>query len=175
MKENMRKTTKEDLEDIRDHADDAENVEGDEQDNHIPEFLLKELSSAIDSLKRGKSTDSTGIRVEDLKAAHEEATKMIHEVFNLIVKQNSMTNSMTPSSWKTVMVTVIYKIGDPTKPENYRPICSVPMLHKLFSIVYNRFSDKLDHFPDQAGFRIKFQATDHLMTNRLFAQKSREW
>ena len=112
----------------------AENVEGDEQDNHIPEFLLKELSSAIDSLKRGKSTDSTGIRVEDLKAAHEEATKMIHEVFNLIVKQNSMTNPMTPSSWKNSYVTVIYKIGDPTKPENYRPICSVPMLHKLFSI-----------------------------------------
>ena len=68
---------------------------------------MKELSVANDSLKKGKSADSKGIKAEDLKGADEETTKMIHEIFNLIIKQNSMT----PSSWTKVMITVIYAKG----------------------------------------------------------------
>ena len=67
---------------------------------------MKELIFAIDSLKTGKSADNKGIKAEDLKGADEETTKMIHEVFNFIIKQDS---SMTSSSWTKEMVTVIYK------------------------------------------------------------------
>ena len=62
---------------------------------------------------------------------------------------------MIPSSWKNVMVTVIYKKGDPTKPENCCPTCSFPVLHNLFStMLYERLYAKLNscQFPDQAGF-----------------------
>ena len=51
---------------------------------------------AIDSLKKGKSADSTGSKAEDIKGADEETITMIHEIFNLIIKQKSMA----PSSWK---------------------------------------------------------------------------
>ena len=40
----------------------VENIEDDEQDKHIPESTMRELSIAIDSLKIGKSTDSKGIK-----------------------------------------------------------------------------------------------------------------
>ena len=40
---------------------------------------------------------------------------------------------MTPSSWKKAMITVIYKKGEVTNPENYRPICGFQQLYKLFS------------------------------------------
>ena len=116
-------------------------MDNDEQDRHIPEFTMKELSIVIDSLKNGKSADSKGIKAKDLKGADEETTKMRHEIFNLIIKQISMT----PSSWKKVMITVMYKTGDVTKPENYRPTCSLPQLYKLFStMIYNQLYAKLD-------------------------------
>ena len=54
------------------------------------------------------------------------------------------------------MITVIHKKGDPTTPENYRPICSLPKLYKLFfTTIYNRLYAKLDSdlFLDQAGLR----------------------
>ena len=44
----------------------------DEQDRHIPEYTRKELLIAIESLKRGKSADSEGIKAEDIKGADEE-------------------------------------------------------------------------------------------------------
>ena len=53
------------------------------------------------------------------------------------------------------------------RPENYRPIASVPMLYKLFfKLLCNRLGDKLDdqQGADQAGFRPKRGTTDHLFT-----------
>ena len=52
------------------------NIEDDEQDEHIPELTMKELSIAIGSLKKGKSADSKGIKAEDLKGDDEETTKI---------------------------------------------------------------------------------------------------
>ena len=63
---------------------------------------------------------------------------------------------MTRISWKKVMVTVIYKERDPTKPENYKPICFFPQHYNLSSTMNNnRLYAKLDQdkCPDQAGFR----------------------
>ena len=74
-KEKTRRTTKEDLKNTCDHADDDENIDDDKQDKHISESTVKEMSIAIDSLKRGKSADSKGIRAEDLEGADEETNK----------------------------------------------------------------------------------------------------
>ena len=59
---------------------------------------------------------------------------------------------------------MITEKGDPTNPKNYRPICSLRRLHKLFSTMqYNRLH-ALDRYqcPDQAAFRKAFQRTDHM-------------
>ena len=77
-----------------DHADD--DVEDDEQERHIPEFTRKELMIAIDGLKR-KLADSKGIKADDINGVDEETKTMRHEIFNLIMKQNSMA----PNSRKT--------------------------------------------------------------------------
>ena len=49
---------------------------------------MKELMIAIDRLNHGKSADSKGIKAEDVKGADEEMI-MIHEIFNLMIKENS--------------------------------------------------------------------------------------
>ena len=76
---------------------------------------------------------------------------------------------MTSSSWKKGDHGDLQK--DPTKPENYRPICSLSTLYKLFStMLYNRLHAKLDSYSffELAGFR-QIQTTGHLTTYRLIA------
>ena len=51
---------------------------------------MKAFIIAIDSLKKVKSADSKGIKAEDVNGAEEETTKVIHEMFNLIIKQDSI-------------------------------------------------------------------------------------
>ena len=85
---------------------------------------------------------------------------------------------MAADSWKHVMIKVIFRKGDASLPENYRPICTPSTVYKVFStLLYNRLYSDLDKFnpPDQGGFRRSLQTTDRLMTYRMLEQKSGEW
>ena len=60
---------------------------------------------------------------------------MVRQIFNEIIKRNGFT----PEDWKKVTIKVIHKKGDVENVSNYRPICSLPALYKLFStILYGR-------------------------------------
>ena len=68
---------------------------------------------------------------------------------------------------------VTYKEKKVEEVGNYRPICTVPALYKLFStIICNRLYHRLDQAQseDQGGYRRSYQTLDHLATYRL-----REW
>ena len=143
-------------------------------DKRIPEITSEELQSAISKLKTGKSPDSNGIRAEDIKACDDETREMVRQLFNDIIKRNNFT----PDEWKKVRIKVIHKKGDVEDVSNYRPICSLPAMYKLFStILYGRLYPMLDQHQaeDQAGFRKTYQTTDHLATYRLIEQKCHEW
>ena len=75
-------------------------------------------------------------------------------------------------------IKVIHKKGDVEDVSNYRPICSLPSMYKLFSTkMFGRLYPMLDQHQaeDQAGFRKTYQTTDHLATYRLIEQKCHEW
>ena len=140
----------------------------------IPEIAAGELQDAIIKLKKGKSPDSDGIRAEDIKACDDETREMVRQIFNEIIKQNEFT----PEAWKKVKIKVLHKKGDVENVGNYRPICSLPALYKLFlTILHRRLYPRLDQeqAEDQAGFRSSCQTTDHLATYRMIEQKSHEW
>ena len=133
---------------------------------------MKELCIAIDGLKKGKSADSKGIKAENLKGDDEETTKMMHEIFNLIINQNCMT----PTSWKRVRVTVIFKKGT---RRNQKIIDRTVHSHNLQAYLHHdiqQASRQTRSMPVHRPGRIQktFQTTDHLMTYRLIALKSRE-
>ena len=139
--------------------DDSEHEMSD--DKRIPAITTEELQSAISKLKTGKSPDSNGIRAEDIKACDDETRVMVRQHTNEITKRNNFT----PDEWKKVRIKVIHKKGDVENVSNYRPICSLLAMYKLFStILYGRFFPMLDH-----------QTTDHLATYRLIEQKCLEW
>ena len=76
------------------------------------------------------------------------------------------------------MINVLYKSGDPTLPQNYRPICIIPLLYKLFSkLLYSRLYPILDaaQCPDQAGFRNKYSTVDHMFVFGMLHEKSEEF
>ena len=104
-------------------------------DRRIPEITTEELQSAISKLKRCKSPDGNGIRAEDIKACDDETREMMRQLFNEIIKRNNFT----PDEGKKVKIKVIPKKGDVENVSNYRPICSLPAMYKLFStILYGR-------------------------------------
>ena len=143
-------------------------------DRRIPEITSEELQSAISKLKAGKSPDGNGIRAEDIKDCNDETREMMRQIFSEIIKRNNFT----PEEWKKVKIKVIYKKGDVEDVSNYRPICSLPAMYKLFStILYGRLYPMLDQnqAEDQAGFRKTYQTTDHLATHRMMEQKCQEW
>ena len=143
-------------------------------DKRIPEITSEELQSAISKLKAGKSPDGNGIRAEDIKDCNDDTREMMRQIFNEIIKRNNFT----PEEWKKVKIKVMYKKGDVEDVSNYRPICSLPAMYKLFStILYGRLYPMLDQnqVEDQAGFRKTYQTTDHLATYRMLEQKCQEW
>ena len=98
---------------------------------------------------------------------------MVRQIFNEVIKRKEFT----PEDWKKVTIKVIHKKGDVVNVSNYRPICSLPALYKLFStFLYGRLYPVLDHkqAEDQAGFRKAYQTTDHFATCRLKEQKCHE-
>ena len=63
----------------------------------VQEFTMKELMIAIDSLKKKEISGQQGKRSRIYQMELTNKQKMIHQIFNLIIKQNSMA----PKSWKS--------------------------------------------------------------------------
>ena len=83
--------------------------------------------------KKGKPPDSKGIRAEDIKACDDETREMVRRIFNEIIKRNEFT----AEAWKKVKTKVIHKNVE--NVGNYRPICSLPALYRLFTtVLYGR-------------------------------------
>ncbi|KAK6760344.1 hypothetical protein RB195_021715 [Necator americanus] len=82
--------------------------------------------------------------------------------------------------WKTSRTVLIHKKGDREDLRNYRPICLLSVLYKVFTkIILTRISRTLDEAQpqEQAGFRQGFSCIDHIQTvSRVWiAEVSREY
>ena len=107
--------------------------------------------------------------VEFLKFASDDIIDLLAEMLTDIV-----TNACgTPSYWKQAWIKVLHKKGDKSLAENYRPICIIPILYKVYSrILLSRIEHTLElaQCCDQAGFRKSFSTEDHLVSISLLAE-----
>ena len=87
-------------------------------------------------------------------------------------------NSKVPQNWREAAIQVLYKKkGDRHLPENYRPICIIPILYKLFSkLLLSRIDPTLQQSQNrgQAGSRADFRGDDQLMAITLVAELAME-
>ena len=84
---------------------------------------------------------------------------MTRQIFNEILKQEDCT----PSTWRKMRIKVMHKKGSLEEAGNYRPMCTLPALYKLFAtLLCNRLYPRLDRVQseDQGGFRRGSVLTD---------------
>lgn len=117
-----------------------------------------EVAQIIKELKNKKSTGHDGLSNEMLKQCSPVIEKYLSEAFN-----NSIAKTQFPDFLKLAKVVPIFKKGDRTSPENYRPISLLCSISKVFEkLLYNRmvhFFVKNKLFAtEQFGFRKKAPA-----------------
>jgi hypothetical protein len=128
------------------------------------EITEKELLDSVYLLKLNKSVGFDNISSNVIKKSIKYLTTPLLHVFNLSLKQG-----VYPEKLKIARVVPIFKSGDISNPENYRPISILPCLSKILErIMYNRILTFLNInnilYNKQFGFQPR-NSTDHAIIN----------
>ena len=115
--------------------------------NDIPLFsltdspvTLTEISETIKLLKDKKTLDSSGISVHFIKLFSDQLLSPLQHIINL-----SLSTSSVPSQLKIAKVIPLFKQGDASSMDNYRPISLLSSFSKILEkVVCNRLCSFLD-------------------------------
>ncbi|KAK6735633.1 hypothetical protein RB195_018695 [Necator americanus] len=121
----------------------------------------------------GKKPGPDRIRLEYLKNLPPVLINTLAKLFT-----RYLSECKVPKQWKTSKTVLLYKKGDPHKIGNYRPICLLSVIYKLFTrVIFNRIKKVLDEgqLCEQAGFRKGFSTIDHIHTVSKLIEVSREY
>ena len=140
----------------------------------VEAITAKEVRKQLKLMKKYKAADEAGIVAELLQEGGDDLMENLAQLFTEVLRPGAAV----PSSWCSSSIKVLFKKGDPKLSENYRPVCIIPILYKLFSrIICERIKDILlaEQSGDQAGFRPGFGCEDHLFTMTIIAEKCTEF
>lgn len=123
----------------------------------------EEIIKIINKLPNKNTTGVDNIPTKVLKFASLNISKTISKLINL-----SLANGEFPNCLKISKLIPIFKAGDKTLIENYRPIALLPTLNKIFEEVMNiRLMKYLENTKQlncrQFGFRKKHSTSDALI------------
>lgn len=145
----------------------TQTIENVQNQNYLSKFETtseSEILKIIEGMKGGSSPGFDNISVHILKSMKIHLVKPITHLINL-----SLTEGIFPTNYKNTIISPIYKSGDPQQVTNYRPICLISNIGKIFEkIVKNQLvnfleSNKILH-KNQFGF-IKSLSTQDAIAN----------
>ncbi|EYC38869.1 hypothetical protein Y032_0689g1554 [Ancylostoma ceylanicum] len=139
----------------------------------IPSVLPSEVQHAIKSVKNRTAPSPDRIRSEHLKNL---PTALVNTLARLFTRY--LSECKVPSQWKTSRIVLLYKEGDPQDIGNYRFICLLSVVYKLFTrVILYSIERTLDEGQpcEQAGFRKGFSTIDHIHTVTRLIEVSREY
>ena len=130
-----------------------------------------ELKTVIKRLKLGKAVGIDAISNEMLKVRFPYLKGCLLKLCNLIVEAN-----IVPFDWCMGLISPIFKSDDKLNPDNYRGICVISCLSKIFLLILN---DRLSYFlnthdiinKSQTGFQRNNRSTDHIFTLKTIINK----
>ena len=127
-----------------------------------------EVEAALRKMKNGKEAGKDQVNIETLKAGDETIAKQLAKLYTKCI-----TERRIPKTWKEANVVIFFKKRNRKYIKNYRPICLLSNMNKLFTqIITTRLEKKLDENQprEQAGLRSKYSTTDHIHATRRFTE-----
>lgn len=100
--------------------------------NHF-DITLEDVFYELDNLKLNLSTGPDNLSVIFLYECRFILAPHIHFLFN-----QSLNSGIFPTLWKTVFISPIFKKGERSSVDNYRPISKISILPKIFSKIINK-------------------------------------
>ncbi|KAK6763892.1 hypothetical protein RB195_024286 [Necator americanus] len=144
------------------------------EDRHvIPEVLPSEIRYAIMSVRNRTAPGPDRIRPEQLRNLPPVIINTLARLFT-----RYLSECKVPKQWKISKIVLLYEKVDSHDIGNYRPICLLSVIYKLFTrVILNRIEKALDEGQpcEHAGFRIGFSTTDHIHTVSKLIEVSREY
>ena len=138
---------------------------GDSSFDEIPNLIIQQegVLKQLNKLVPGKAPGPDQIPPWFLKLAAEELTPILTDLF-----QCSVNQGVLPQQWQTANVTGIFKKGDKSKPENYRPVSLTSIICKILEHIIHSHTmkhlEKLKILVDsQHGFRAKRSTVTQLL------------
>ena len=123
-----------------------------------------EMRETITKAPANKAAGPDGIRAELFHLHTDTWAKILTPIVN-----DAMTGKPLPNLFRTAIVILLYKKGQPTEPANYRPIALLNVIAKLLSAIHNtRLRDFLpDIIPQtQTGFVPRRSITENILIIR---------
>ena len=91
---------------------------------------IKSLKKSITQLKSKNSAGSDGLSQKQLKSGVSSLASPLQNIINASIKKGEF-----PSCWKEAIVTPVFKKGNKSDFENYRPVSCLPAAAKLLELV----------------------------------------
>ena len=112
-----------------------------------------EVEAALRKMKHRKEAGKDQVHIETLKAGDETIAKQLARLYTKFIIER-----LIPKTWKEANMVIFFEKGNIKYIKNYRPICLLSNMYKLFTkIIKTRLEKKLDENQprEQAGFRGK--------------------
>ena len=135
--------------------------------------LEEEVRAAISQLKDGKAPGPDHVRAEHLKCLRDVVSKPLAEIFTDVLDLG-----IVPEQWLESNTILIHKKGPRDVLANFRPICLLSLVLKVFSrVLLNRMQRTLtlNTRREQAGFRSGYSTTDHIHVINQLTERCREY
>ena len=116
--------------------------------------------SCAEENENRKEAGKDQVNIQTLKARDETIAKQLAKL-----DTKGITKRRIPKTWKEANMVIFFKKVNRKDIMNYRPICLISNMYKLFTtIITASLEKKLDENQprEQAGFRSKYSTTDHI-------------
>ena len=105
----------------------------------LNEIQMEDIWELLCTLSPAKASGTDGITARLIKACGETILEPLYHIFNMSVAQSKF-----PNIWKIGKITPLFKAGDSSNPDNYRPISVLPIFSKLLErLIHNQLYNQL--------------------------------
>lgn len=117
----------------------------------ISDITKEKIAKSLSKMANGKSPGEDGVIAEMLQHGGPPVLSLLDKLYNKCINESTI-----PEEWNNATVVLLFKKGDKSKLNNYRPISLLSVMYKLFTkIITERLTNKLGNYQprEQAGFR----------------------